>query len=357
MIRREILFRKTGGETARWILIAVLSVGVFVADTVTDLEIAAAVFYVAVVLIAADFLPARRVIAVAAGCVVLTLVSFAFTRAGAYEAGIINCLLSVGVVIATTYLALTKSSAVLSEHEARTQLARLARVNSLGEMTASIAHEVNQPLTGIVNSANAGLRWLAAEPPNLPKARQALDRIVSDANRASDVVAHVRSLARRADPKGEWLHPRAIVDAIMALSKSELDRNSVTVSILAEDDLPLVFADNVQIQQVLINMLLNAMEAMAATPVPERRIEIDLSRQGDRFVQFTVRDNGAGIAIEQPDTLFDAFYSTKSEGMGIGLAVSRSIIERHGGRVQASADPKGGARFQFTLPSHQLSAS
>jgi signal transduction histidine kinase len=342
------------GTALRWVLMLGLMVVVFIADTITDLEIAVAVFYVAVVLIAAGFLRARSVVVVAASCVVLTLASFMFTRSGAYEAGVINCALSIGAIVVTTYLALTKSSAILAEHEARAQLVRLARVNSLGELTASIAHEVNQPLTGVINSGNAGLRWLAAEPPNLSKARQALERIIGDANRASSVVERVRSLAKRVEPKAEWLNAAAIVNETIALSRGELDQNHIVIRTHVAKDLPLVFADGIQIQQVLLNIILNAMEAMAKTPPDRREITIELSSNDGGFVEFSIADNGCGIAPDEAEGVFDAFHSTKSDGMGIGLAVSRSIVEAHGGRIWAGPRSDGGAEFHFTLRGHKL---
>lgn len=343
--------------TLRWVLMLGLMVVIFIADTITKLEIAVAVFYVAVVLIAAGFLRARGVLVVSAICAFLTLASFVFTQSGAYEAGVINCALSLCAIVITTYLGLTKSSALVAEHEARAQLARLARVNTLGEMAASIAHEVNQPLTGVITSANAGLRWLGAEPPNTEKARQALDRIISDANRASNIVLRVRNLSKRAEPKAEWIDATMIVAEIIALSRGELDRNDVTVRTHAAEDLPLVFADGIQIQQVLLNIVLNALEAMADTPPERRELTIELSRRNGGFVQFSICDNGCGLSPEAAEGIFDAFNSTKSEGMGIGLAVSRSIVEAHGGRIWVNPRPGGGAEFRFTLRGHQSGAS
>ena len=335
--------------TLRWVLMLGLMVVIFIADTITELEIAVAVLYVAVVLIAVGFLRARGVLIVSASCVFLTLASVIFTRSGAYEAGVINCALSLCAIVITTYLGLTKSSALVAEHEARSQLVRLARVNSLGEMTASIAHEVNQPLTGVITSGNAGLRWLAADPPNLPKAREALKRIISDANRASSVVGWVRSLSKRAEPKAGWLDAAAIVNEIVALSRGELEQHHITVRTRVDDDLPRVLADGVQIQQVLLNVILNAIEAMESTPDDQREIVIGVSCQSGGFVQFSIADNGRGVLPDQVDGVFEAFQTTKPEGMGIGLAVSRSIVEAHGGRIWASARQNGGAEFHFTL--------
>lgn len=338
------------GIALRWMVMLCMIAVIFIADTISDLEIAAAVFYVAVVLFAAGFLRTRGVIAVAGSCVVLTIASFFFTRAGAYEAGIINCALSLCALVITTYLTLTKSSAVVAEQEARNQLVRLARVNSLGEMSASIAHEVNQPLTAVITSSNAGLRWLAADPPNLSKARQAFERIIGDANRASSVVGRVRNLSKRAEPEATWLDPAAIVDETVALSRGELDRHHITVRTRTDDDLPLVLADGIQIQQVLLNVILNAIEAMENTPGGQREMAIEVSRQASGFVQFSITDNGHGILPAQADRIFDAFQSTKPDGMGIGLTVSRSIVEAHGGRIGVRARADGGTEFHFTLP-------
>lgn len=356
LIKPESSLRKAGKHAMRWLLIIGISIVIFIADTVTDLEIAAAIFYVAVILIAAEFMSPRGVIWITAACAFLTAASFFFTQTGAFESGVINGLLSVGALIATAYLVLRKSSAEHSEHEARTQLARMARVNSLGEMTASIAHEVNQPLTGLVNSGNAGLRWLAADPPNIAKARLTLERIISDSNRASQVVARIRSLAQRSDPQGTWLHPSVLVEAIVTLTKTEIGRHGIEAAVRQEEDLPLIFADSVQIQQVLLNMVLNAVDAMTDTPRDERKIELTVTKAGERFVEFAVKDWGHGISADASDSIFDALYTTKSEGMGIGLAVSRSIIERHGGRIWASPTLGGGSCFHFTLPCHKLTA-
>ncbi|GLK65903.1 sensor histidine kinase [Paracoccus kondratievae] len=339
--------------TLRWAFMLGLMVVIFVADTITALEIAVAVFYVAVVLIADGFLRRRGVLVVAASCIVLTLASFFFTHAGAYEAGVINCALSLCAIAITTYLALTRSSVILAEHEARAQLVRLARVNTLGEMTASIAHEVNQPLTAVVTSANAGLRWLAAGPPNLGKARQALERIIGDANRASNIVAQVRNLSKRADPRADWQEAPVLVAGVVALSRGELDRNGVRVRVRPADGLPLVLADSVQVQQVLLNIVLNAIDAMAATPAERRELAIDLACEVPGFVRFSIRDHGTGVPPEAVAGIFDAFYTTKPQGMGIGLAVSRSIVEAHGGRIWVEPQPEGGAVFHFTLRARQ----
>lgn len=340
---------------ARWALLLVALVLIFVADTLTNYEIAVAVFYVAAVLIAAGFLPTRGVLAVSSVCMVLTLVSVVLTQAGYYEAGVVNCILSISAIGVTTYLALQRSTALVAEHEARAQLTRLARVNALGELAASIAHEVNQPLTGIVTSGGACRNWLASDPPNLGKAQQAVERMIADANRASDIIARIRNLSKRADPKAEWIDAEGLADNVLALCRVEIGKAGVAVVVRKPaESLPLIFADEVQIQQVLLNLILNALEAMNRSHGGKRELTIDLSYLPTKIVQFTVTDTGRGCDPERIDQMFDAFYSTKADGIGMGLAISRSIVEAHGGRIGARPNADGGTQFYFNLPGRAL---
>lgn len=345
-----------GGAVARWVLIIGLAIATFIADTVTDFEIAAAVFYVAIVLLAAESLSVRKVIAVAVLCMVLTMVSLIFTRSGNYQAGVVNALLSVAAIAATTHLALKRSSALVAEHEARTQLLRLARVNALGEMSASIAHEVNQPLTGIIMSGKAGLNWLALDPPNLPKARQAFERMIDYAGRASDTIGRIRNLSKRSEPSMEWLNAIELIEEAAIVCKHELDRTDIGLTIAVEERLLVVFADSVQIQQVLLNLALNAIESIARRNDTGGEIVIDARMHGDKHVEFLVSDNGVGIDRDKREQIFDAFYSSKDDGIGLGLAISRSIVEAHGGQIWVTANPDEGATFYFTLPGREMRA-
>lgn len=349
MTRRTPNIGRLFAIDARWMLIVALCGAIFVADTLTNFEIAVAVFYVAVVLVGAAFLPTSAVLAISGACVVLSLISLTLTQAGTYNVGLINCALSICAIVATTYLALSRSSALLAEHEARTQLARLARVNSLGEMTASIAHEINQPLAAIVTSGNASLNWLATDPPNTLKVRQAVERMIGDANRASDIVNRIRTLSKHATVEAEWIDAVALLDEALDLCRSELSRNGIAVETKAPDGPCLIFADAVQIQQVLLNLVLNAVEAMSDTPASHKRIFVGISHVDPKLVEFAICDTGRGIDGGKIETIFDAFYTTKTDGMGLGLAISRTIIEAHGGRIWVTADPKGGAMFHFTL--------
>jgi signal transduction histidine kinase len=226
---------------------------------------------------------------------------------------------------------------------------RIARVKSLEGLTTSIAHEVNQPLAAIVTSGNACQRWLAQEPPNLDKARQALDRILSEAGRASKIIARVRSLTRGEPPhRSEFDFNKAILE-IVALSQAEMERNGTHLATELSSDLPLAFADRVQIQQVVGNLLLNAIEALASVPAATRSIRI-ASQIEDNAIVLAVFDSGVGIPAGMYEHLFEAFWTTKEEGIGVGLSISRAIVEANGGQIWAEPNGGAGAVFRFSVP-------
>ena len=327
-----------------------LTVAIFVLDTITDLEIAVAVLYVAVVLMSVRFCAKRGVVMVAASCIVLTAVSFLMTPGSLSKAGFFNCVISVAAIVASTYLILQIQSMDASVHEARAQLMHMARVTTLGELTASIAHEVNQPLTGIVSSGNASLRWLASQPPNMEKARQAVERIVRDANRASEVIARVRGLAKRAPLHKEYFDANESVRQIVLLTRREIEESHISLRTLLADDLPPVCADRIQVQQVLLNLIINAIHALRGVEEGQRHLSISTETDASSDLIVRVRDSGTGLASAKPDQIFEAFYTTKRDGLGMGLAVSRSIVEDHGGRLWAVPNEPRGAVFQFTLP-------
>jgi PAS domain S-box-containing protein len=233
--------------------------------------------------------------------------------------------------------------------QARAELTHVARVTSLGALTASITHEVSQPLAGIVTNASTCLRMLAADPPNVEGARETVRRTIRDGHRASEVVTRLRGLfARKAVVEG----PVDLNDAtreVIALTTGELRRGRVTVRQELADDLPTVSGDRVQLQQVILNLLLNAADAMSGVDDRPRGLVIRTDRDGTG-VRLSVEDSGVGFAPEDGDRLFEAFYTTKSRGMGIGLSVSRFIIERHQGRLSATRNEGPGATFAFTLP-------
>lgn len=238
-------------------------------------------------------------------------------------------------------------------HQTRTQLTHFARLTTLGELTASIAHEVNQPLSGVINSANAGVRWLDSQPPDVHKARQSIDRIIRDAGRASEVVARVRDLAKKTPPRKGWLNINETVEEIISLTRQEVRKNHVRLKTQLSADVPLILADRIQLQQVILNLMINAVEALTAVPDAERVLQITTTADPSGDVSLTVGDSGPGLDQEKLEEIFGAFYTTKPEGMGMGLAVSRSIIEAHGGSLWADKNEPRGAIFHFTLPKDQ----
>lgn len=237
------------------------------------------------------------------------------------------------------------------------ELARAARVMIVGELAASIAHEVNQPLTAVIANGNAGLRWLAAASPRIDKAREALARIIRDGNRASDVIARVRALMRKARTESEWLDINAVIQDVLALMRRELRKNNVTLRTKLAADLPLAAGDRVQLQQVMLNLIMNGIEAMSTLADRPRELVIGTQTDTAGYVRITVRDSGIGLGEQSRERVFDAFYTTKPQGVGIGLSISRSIVEAHGGRLWVERNDGPGTTFQFTLPLHDAGAA
>jgi len=232
---------------------------------------------------------------------------------------------------------------------AQAELAHVARVMTVGELTASIAHEVNQPLSGMVLNANASLRWLAGATPNLDEAREALSRIIRDGNRASDVIAKIRALLRKTDMEKERLDMNDAIREVVALAQGEMRRTRVALRAELEGDLPRVLGDRVQLQQVILNLVMNGIEAMSAVTDRSRDLLIRSCQHESDKVLVAVQDSGMGLDSKNMERIFDAFYTTKAQGMGMGLAISRSIVENHGGRLWAVPNDGPGATFQFTL--------
>jgi signal transduction histidine kinase len=230
------------------------------------------------------------------------------------------------------------------------ELARAARATSLGVLTAAIAHEVNQPLAGIVTNAGTCRRMLAVDPPDIEGARETARRTIRDAERASEVVKRLRALFCKKGATSESLDLNEATREVIALSLSELERNHVIVRTELAGDLPQVQGDRVQLQQVMLNLFLNASDAMNGIDDRPRQLVIRTEREDGARVLLSVRDTGVGIGSHRVDRLFDAFYTTKSGGMGIGLSVSRSIIESHKGRLWATPNDGPGATFSFSIP-------
>jgi C4-dicarboxylate-specific signal transduction histidine kinase len=234
--------------------------------------------------------------------------------------------------------------------EERQVLAHANRITTMGQLTASIAHEVNQPIAAVVTNAHAALRWLNMQPSDPEEVRQALDRIVSNGRRAGDVIGRIRALVTKAPPRKDRLDINDTIREVIALTRSELRSSGTSLRTQLADGLPLIPGDRIELQQVMLNLILNAVEAMSGSDEGSRELLISTDEDGANGVRIAVRDRGPGLRPESVDRLFDAFYTTKPDGMGMGLSICRSIIEAHGGRVWATTNLPQGAAFQFTLP-------
>jgi C4-dicarboxylate-specific signal transduction histidine kinase len=234
--------------------------------------------------------------------------------------------------------------------DAQAEVARTLRLATVAETAAAIAHEINQPLAAMATNASACLRSLARDPPMLGLAREAAGCIVSDANRAADVIVRVRSLLNKDGPKHRPVDINRIVDDVLALSRGVIDRQGIVVRAELEVLLPAVLADPVQLQQVLLNLVTNAIEAMSALADGPRVLSIRSGLDESGAVMVSLGDSGAGIDPKQAERIFDSFYTTKPNGIGVGLSISRSIIEAHGGRLWLAAAAGPGACFCFALP-------
>jgi len=220
----------------------------------------------------------------------------------------------------------------------------------MGELTASIAHEVNQPLTAVVTFGNACLGWLAANPPNIQEARLAAERIVADGTRAGAVLSRIRSSFQKRPPSKSWFQMNDAISELVALIQHEAARNNLSLRMQLSPDLPEVRGDRVQLQQVVLNLVVNAIDAMRESSPASREILIRSQHEGASGIRVSVEDQGPGFTVESTDKIFDPFFTTKPQGIGMGLSISRSIIESHQGRLWAAPGPFGGAIVQFTLP-------
>jgi len=251
-------------------------------------------------------------------------------------------------VIARDLTDLMEASEAL--RQTQTELAHANRVTTMGQLAASIAHEVNQPITGVVTNADAALRWLGGQPPDLKEVREALDDVIKDGNRAGEVIERIRALIKKVPPPRDRLDINETILEVIALTRSEVLTNGVSLQTQLANGLPLVQGDRIQLQQVMLNLIVNAIEATSGASEGARELLISTEKDASNAVLVAVRDSGPGLDPEGLGRLFDAFYTTKPGGMGMGLSICRSIIEGNGGRIWATANVPHGAVFQITVP-------
>jgi signal transduction histidine kinase len=241
--------------------------------------------------------------------------------------------------------------------ELQVELTHDNRVATVGLLNTSIAHEVNQPLTGVLANSQAALRWLSRATPNLDEARQAIDHATKDARRAADIIARIRDLIKKAPPRTDVFDVNDAIRDVIVLTRSEALKSGVSVQTEFADSLPAVAADRVQLQQVMLNLVINAMQAMSGVADGPRDLHVSTAAAAPDGMRIAVRDSGPGLGTDDRERLFEPFYTTKPNGMGMGLSICRSIIEAHGGRLWAVPNQPRGAVFQFTLPASRDEAA
>jgi PAS domain S-box-containing protein len=238
--------------------------------------------------------------------------------------------------------------------DAREDLSRVARVTTMGGLTATIAHEVNQPLAGVVTGGQACLHWLAGDTPNIEAARRSVERMINDGERAGQVISRIRAMVVKSPSRRDLLNVNDVITEVVALTRNEVERYRVILMTELCEDPPCVKGDRIQLQQVILNLIMNAVEAMSTVGEGPRELLVSSASDESEAVLVTVRDSGKGLDPEQLSRIFDAFYTTKTTGMGLGLAISRSIVEAHGGRLWATANVPRGAVFRLTLPAERV---
>jgi C4-dicarboxylate-specific signal transduction histidine kinase len=230
------------------------------------------------------------------------------------------------------------------------ELAHANRVATVGQLSASIVHEVTQPMAAAATNARAALRWLKRQPPNVEEALLTLDKITNNTERASEIIGRIRALVTKAPQRKETFEINEAIREVIMLAQAEVRKNGISVATALGEELPLIEGDRVQLQQVMLNLINNAVQAMSAVGVESRELVITASKTEPSGIRVAVRDSGPGLDPESFERAFEAFYTTKPGGLGMGLSLCRSIIEAHGGRLWASANVPRGAAFQFTIP-------
>jgi two-component system sensor kinase FixL len=234
--------------------------------------------------------------------------------------------------------------------EQRAELAHVARISIMGELAASLAHELNQPLTAILSNAQAALRFMTSKRGNLEEVREILQDIVKDNSRAGEVIRRMRALVKKEALESATLDLASLIRDVVALLHSDAILQNVQIALELDDSLPPVWGDRVQLQQVVLNIMLNAFDAMRECPADERKVKLCAEPHGAGLIKVAVSDCGTGLTSDQLDRIFQPFFTTKRDGLGMGLSITRSIIEAHGGRLWAENNADHGATFSFTLP-------
>jgi C4-dicarboxylate-specific signal transduction histidine kinase len=356
-------------------LALVVSLLIFLIDWRTPVSVNISVFYACVIVILAWTQSPRWIWSWTVLAICLTILSALLTDQGYVGIDVLNRVITVAMLLVTagfvhfsilTSKQLDANKRLLGEIEerkraeeslrkAQDELARISRITTMGELAASIAHEVNQPLSGIVINGNAALRWLAGihiDSPNLVEARQATERIVRDGKRAGDVISRLRNFFKKSSSEKELLDMNEVIGEVVALVRHDIERKDISLISKLEANLPAVFGDSVQLQQVILNLLLNGAEAISVGSNQPRNLIIRTMKDGGEGVRVEVQDAGGGIDPAKLESIFDPFYTTKPGGMGMGLSISRSIIENHGGRLLAETNSSAGAIFHFKLGQH-----
>ena len=351
-IRMPLLFSTTDRSTRLYIAMTIVMAFVILAlDIWVDVDINVGVLHVIVVFMSIRFCTARGVLVVTLCCAVLTFIGYILSPGDTFgTTAIANRLLGLLAVGFTAFLGIRDRRAHIALQEAWGQIARANRITTMGELTASIAHEIKQPITAIITGANTALRWLGAQPPELEEARQTLGIIINDGRRASNVTDRIRGLVKREPVRTDSLNLNDLIAEVLILCRSELQKSRISVETRLADDLLPVPGDRIQLQQVLLNLVLNANEAMEESGNGQRELLIISANDGPNGVLIMVRDTGKGSSPDDLAHLFNAFYTTKPEGMGMGLTISRSIVQQHGGRLWAMQNEPRGAAFHVSLP-------
>lgn len=337
------------GGLLRGGLLCVAIAVIFATDTLTHYEIAIPVLYTIVILCAAFASRALGIVALALFCLALTGVSFLFTLHGNLSTGLVNLAISSAAIIVTACLAIRMQHAKELALQGQARLTRIAHAQMVSGLASSLVHELNQPLAAVTMSGQACQRWLSASPPNPERAQAALERIVRDATRAADILSRMSGLTRGKQTERQAFAMTDALGDVIAMSRHSMERHGIVLRLRDRSGGVPAFGDAVQIQQVASNLLLNAVEAIAGTGMNGGHIDILVWCEEDR-VLCRVSDNGAGIARHLANHLFEPFWTTKAEGTGIGLAISRTLIEANDGGIWLAENHDRGAAFCFSIP-------